>query len=176
MFARTFFIIIAKKHPVVKFILTLLFLAGSLGVYSQDTLYVVFDDEPDTVVIPLDSVRSRILTEAKAYLGVPYRYGQSSATGFDCSGYVKFVYGNLGFELPRSSYEQYKKSQHLKKKDAQPGDLVFFKTRKRSIGHVGIYLGDDQFIHAPSKGKTVSIASLEGPYFKKRLVGFGGYL
>jgi cell wall-associated NlpC family hydrolase len=132
--------------------------------------------EEDSLVISLDSTRAKVLATARDYLGIPYRYGHVGPESFDCSGYVKYVFGNLGYELPRTSYEQYKKSQRIKAKNAQPGDLVFFTTRKRAVGHVGIYLGNNQFIHAPGKGKTVTITSLDGPYYKRRLVGFGGYL
>lgn len=157
-----------------KILLILCLFLFSISTYSQDTL-TVFTEE-DSLAVPLDSTRLRVLEAARACLGVPYRYGQAGPESFDCSGFVKFVYDNLGYTLPRSSYEQYKKSERVRAKDALPGDLVFFATRKRSVGHVGIYLGNNEFIHAPGKGKTVSITNLEGPYYKRRLVGFGGYL
>jgi len=155
-------------------LIALLVFFCSFSAFSQDSLYVVWDE--DSVFVPVDSTREKVLATAREYLGVPYRYGHAGPEGFDCSGYVKFVFGSLGYELPRTSFEQYKKSERIKAKDAKPGDLVFFTTRKRTVGHVGIYLGNNQFIHAPGKGKTVSVTDLKGPYYKRRLVGFGGYL
>ena len=108
--------------------------------------------------------------------GVSYHYSQSNEDGFDCSGYVKYIYGNFGYSLPRSSFDQYKQSRHLKAVDALPGDLVFFITRGKRISHVGIYLGNNQFIHSPSRGKSVSISNLDEIYYKKHLAGFGAYL
>lgn len=123
-----------------------------------------------------DTIRLSIVEKAREYLGVSYRYGRSDEQGFDCSGYVRFVYSKFGFTLPHSSSEQYKQSRHIKNRKALPGDLVFFQTRGKPIGHVGIYLGDNSFIHSPSRGKQVCIESLNSAYYKSRLVGFGSFL
>ena len=82
----------------------------------------------------------------------------------------------FGYSLPRSSFDQYKQSRHVKAVEARPGDLVFFVTRGRKISHVGIYLGNNEFIHSPGKGKSVSISNLDEIYYKKHLAGFGTYL
>jgi cell wall-associated NlpC family hydrolase len=149
---------------------------------------VVFDDEPlsrvsrTTDEVTLDSVtaddiiRVLITEKAREYIGVHYKWGQSDENGFDCSGYVKFVFDKFGYPLPRTAYEQYNHVFQLKEKKAKPGDLVFFITRGHRISHVGIYLGNKSFIHAPSKGKQVCIESLETDFFKKRLAGFGTIL
>jgi cell wall-associated NlpC family hydrolase len=149
---------------------------------------VVFDDEPvsrvnrttDKVtsesVTPDDIIRVLITEKAREYIGVNYLWGQSHENGFDCSGYVKFVFDQFGYKLPRSSYDQYKSVIQLKEKKAKPGDLVFFTTRGHRVSHVGIYLGNRSFIHAPSKGKQVCIESLETAFFKERLTGFGTIL
>jgi cell wall-associated NlpC family hydrolase len=151
--------------------------------WSQSDFRVIFDDEPVVKVcdkanetVLSDSVRYSLVDNAKKYIGVSYHYSQSNENGFDCSGYVKYVYGNFGYTLPRSSYDQYKKSRHVKANKAQPGDLVFFVTRGNKISHVGIYLGNNQFIHSPGKGKSVSISNLDEVYYKKHLAGFGTYL
>lgn len=123
-----------------------------------------------------DTIRLSIVEKAREYIGVNYRYGRSDEQGFDCSGYVRFVYSKFGFTLPHSSSEQYKQSRHVKNRKALPGDLVFFQTRGKPIGHVGIYLGDNSFIHSPSRGKQVCIESLDSAYYKSRLVGFGSFL
>lgn len=162
--------------------------------WSQEDFKVIFDDEPlearkeplevrkDTILankptdITLDTIRSLIIDKAHEFIGVNYRYGKSDENGFDCSGFVKFVYGGFGYVLPHSSAEQYMKSTHIKARNAQPGDLVFFKTRGSVVSHVGIYLGENRFIHSPSKGKKVSINTIEEQYYKTHLVGFGSFL
>jgi len=127
-------------------------------------------------ILRCDSIRNNIIGRAFKYIGVRYKYGQSSETGFDCSGYVKFIYKDFGLLLPHSSYAQYKMSKHLDPAEALPGDLVFFNTRGSNISHVGIYLGNNQFIHSPSRGGSVCIDSLGAYYFKKHLRGFGSVL
>jgi cell wall-associated NlpC family hydrolase len=121
-------------------------------------------------------IRHSIINKARNYIGVSYRYGQSSEKGFDCSGFVKYIFHDFGLDLPHSSYYQYKISRHIKSAEARYGDLVFFITRGKGVSHVGIYLGNNQFIHSPGRGRTVSIDSLTGAYYKKHLVGFGSVL
>jgi len=151
--------------------------------WSQSDFKVIFDDDPPAevhnapkITVPADSLRTSLVANAMKYIGVGYHYSQSNENGFDCSGYVKYVYGNFGYSLPRSSYDQYKQSRHVKGVEAQPGDLVFFITRGKKISHVGIYIGNNQFIHSPGKGKSVSISNLDEVYYKKHLAGFGTYL
>jgi cell wall-associated NlpC family hydrolase len=162
------------------FTILFVFSGITLQVWSQQDFQVIFDEETipvkEATLIGHDTIRTRLVEKAREYIGVGYHYGQSNTSGFDCSGYVKFVYGNFGYTLPHSSFEQYKKSKHIKAPEAKPGDLIFFGTGGKSISHVGIYLGNNMFIHSPSKGKTVSIDSLEVDYYKKRLVGFGTFL
>ncbi len=106
---------------------------------------------------------------AQKYLGVPYRFGGQSPEGFDCSGFTSFVYKKAGYSLPRDAGEQFQALKPIKV--PRPGDLVFFKIDGKSIGHVGIYLGNLRFIHAPSTGKTVSIADMRISYWKQRYAG-----
>jgi cell wall-associated NlpC family hydrolase len=150
--------------------------------HSQD-FQVFFDDDAATTqtlhirtvhpAAPADTIRLKIVEKAREYLGVNYKWGQSDENGFDCSGYVKFIFAQFGYLLPHSSYEQYNTSRRLSEDTAKPGDLVFFITRGGRISHVGIYLGDNHFIHAPSRGKQVRIESLDTDFFKKNLAGFG---
>ena len=123
-----------------------------------------------------DTLRALIVEKARKYEGVGYRYGQANEQGFDCSGYVSYVYSCFNFSLPHSSLAQYKLSRHLKERNARPGDLVFFITRGNQISHVGIYLGDNSFIHSPGQGKKVCVESLDSAYFRKHLAGFGSVL
>jgi cell wall-associated NlpC family hydrolase len=97
---------------------------------------------------------------AMQYLGTPYVWGGASPGGFDCSGFVMYVYGQIGVSLPHSSYAQYGYGSPVSQGDLQPGDLVFFD----GLGHVGIYVGGGSFIHAPHTGDVVKISSLSGWY------------
>jgi cell wall-associated NlpC family hydrolase len=107
---------------------------------------------------------------AEKEIGVAYRYGGASPQGFDCSGLVYFVYHSLGVNVPRTALAQHQAATPVPQKELRPGDLVFFYT---SVDHVGIYLGDHQFIHAPSSGKTVTKGSLNEPYFQLSFAGGG---
>ncbi len=120
--------------------------------------------------------RYEILETAKTYIGVKYSYGGSGETGFDCSGFVMFIYSIHNIKLARSSDKQYYEAKKITKEQAYPGDLVFFTTYKKGPSHVGIYMGGDDFIHSPSTGKRVEIATMNNSYWKKRIIGFGTYL
>lgn len=110
-----------------------------------------------------------IVEIAKQYLGTPYRFGGTTPSGFDCSGFVKYVYSRAGIELPRDAREQYRRLSPLE--TPRPGDLVFFKINGTSISHVGIYTGNFRFIHSPRTGKTVEFADIRIDYWKQRFAG-----
>lgn len=118
-------------------------------------------------------LREKIVSTAKKYIGIPYKWGGTSPqTGFDCSGFTSTTYKNNGFTIPRRSAHQYKIGKNIKRDELKKGDLVFFATgRGWNITHVGIYVGDSKFIHAPRSGRTISIESLENSYYKKRYYG-----
>lgn len=101
------------------------------------------------------------------------RGGHSPATGFDCSGFVRYVFAHaIGLNLPANSARQFLAGVKVKRGDMQPGDLVFFHTRgKKRISHVGIYLDNGRFIHSPSAGKSVEVSSLDEAYWAKRFAG-----
>ena len=101
------------------------------------------------------------------YLGTPYVWGGASPSGFDCSGLVMYVYAQVGVSLPHSSYAQYGYGSPVSRSDLQPGDLVFFD----GLGHVGIYIGGDQFVHAPHTGDVVKISSLSEDWYAANYVG-----
>ncbi|MGC8796367.1 LysM peptidoglycan-binding domain-containing protein [Thermodesulfovibrio sp.] len=117
------------------------------------------------------SITERLLLFAKKMLHLPYRFGGNSFSGFDCSFFVKKVYSMVGIELPRSAREQFTMGVPVKKDELQPGDLVFFRTYAKFPSHVGIYLGDNLFIHASTRSKKVTIDSLEAPYYLSRFIG-----
>jgi cell wall-associated NlpC family hydrolase len=101
------------------------------------------------------------------------RGGRSPTTGFDCSGFVRYVFAHaIGLRLPANSAAQFLAGIKVKRGDMQPGDLVFFHTRgKKRISHVGIYLDNGRFIHSPSAGKSVEVSSLDEAYWAKRFAG-----
>lgn len=119
--------------------------------------------------------RQEVIEAAREMLGVPYRYGASSPKrGFDCSGLVQYAHNQAGIEVPRTTGEQYRAALPINRQALRPGDLVFFRTHKhRYVSHVGIYLGKGKFIHAPSPGKRVSIASLKDDYWRQRYTSGG---
>jgi hypothetical protein len=105
------------------------------------------------------TIGDRAVDYAKRFIGVPYRWGGSSpGSGFDCSGLVRFVYQRFGVSLPHSSYADFNLGQRVSRWALKPGDLVFFN----GLGHVGMYVGNGLFIHAPHTGTSVQISSLAG--------------
>ncbi len=107
-------------------------------------------------------------------VGVRYRYGGSTPKGFDCSGLVYYAYRRAGLTVPRTAAAQVRAAQSIDLSQAEPGDLLFFHT-SWNRRHVGIYVGGGRFVHAPSKGKTVTIGSLDDGYFLPRLTGVGRF-
>jgi len=104
---------------------------------------------------------------AARYLGVPYRWGGDSPAGFDCSGFVMYVYAQLGISLPHYTVAQYSLGTPVSRDELQPGDLVFFD----GLGHVGIYIGGGQFIHSPHTGDVVKVSSLSESWYASTYVG-----
>jgi len=117
--------------------------------------------------------RDRPLIHALQALGVQYRYGgRSPETGFDCSGLITHVFERAwGMLLPPGTAALSKVGTAVKAKELEPGDLVFYNTRNRPYSHVGIYLGDGRFLHAPRSGATVRVESLQTPYWRTRFNG-----
>ena len=132
------------------------------------------------MIAHLDQVRQTVsdrtnslVSAAVGFLGVPYRRGGNTAeTGVDCSGLVRALYDQtLGYVLPRRAEEQAAATAKIDQTELKPGDLVFFNTMRRAFSHVGIYIGDGKFIHAPRTGASVRIESLEGSYWQRRFNG-----
>lgn len=118
---------------------------------------------------------SAMLDRSMSFLGTRYQFGGNgpAAGGFDCSGLVKKVFGDaLGVNLPRTAVEMAKLGDRVNgMQDLKPGDLVFFNTMRRAFSHVGIYVGDNRFIHAPSKGSVVRVEEINSEYWNKRFNG-----
>ncbi|WP_246120516.1 C40 family peptidase [Cohnella terricola] len=104
-------------------------------------------------------------------IGIDYKYGGTTTKGFDCSGFTGYVFNELGIDLPRSSRDlfSWEKSKKIAEDDLRAGDLVFFNTSGSGVSHVGIYVGNNKFAHAASKG--VTITSLDENYYSKRYLG-----
>lgn len=116
---------------------------------------------------------SELAIHAMGMIGIRYKYGgEAPESGLDCSGLVRYVFKEVwGKELPRTSEEISQVGTHVDSRDLQPGDLVFYNTLRRSFSHVGIYLGDNKFIHAPSAGGKVRIERMDVTYWRKRFNG-----
>lgn len=114
-----------------------------------------------------------VISYAKSLIGIPYHYGgDSPRTGFDCSGFVRHVYSHTrGMELPRSAKDISEVGQRIRGDELRPGDLVFYSTQGYPYSHVGIYIGNAQFIHSPSTGKRVQIVDMKMRYWQEHYNG-----
>jgi cell wall-associated NlpC family hydrolase len=132
--------------------------------------------EPDTsttFIQDLSSHASELAMRAIGLLGIRYKYGGTEPeSGLDCSGLVRYLFKEVhGTDLPRTTREISQVGEHVDTKDLKPGDLVFYNTLRRKFSHVGVYLGDSKFIHAPASGGEVRIESMNVSYWKKRFNG-----
>jgi cell wall-associated NlpC family hydrolase len=127
------------------------------------------------VVRQVRETASELVMQAMNFLGVPYRLGGSSAEqGFDCSGFTRYVFEHsIGLVLPRRAHEQATQAglAPVARNELKPGDLVFFNTMRRAFSHVGIYIGDGRFIHAPASGGEVRVEDMRAAYWTRRFNG-----
>ncbi|HUH54477.1 MAG TPA: C40 family peptidase [Rhodanobacter sp.] len=131
-------------------------------------------DEEAEDVAGVTDLRKALIAMAMKLRDTRYvRGGRDPSTGFDCSGFVRYVFAHaVGMQLPTNSAAQFLAGLKVKRADMKPGDLVFFRTSgKHRVSHVGIYISDGRFIHSPTTGKSVEISSLETGYWAKRFVG-----
>ncbi len=140
------------------------------GVVGAETFRKLMERDMPPSRAGIVSVLRRVVSSALSYQGVPYVFGGTSPGGFDCSGYTRYVFAQAGINLPRMADEQYYQSQRINRSDLSRGDLVYFTTYTAGISHVGIYLGDGQFISATSSA-GVAIRSLGDSYWGPRYVG-----
>ena len=130
--------------------------------------------EGGEIVRQVRDAASELVLTAMNFLGVPYRAGGDGAEGFDCSGFTRHIFeSSLGLVLPRRADDQAQASglKRIGREELRPGDLVFFNTLRRTFSHVGIYVGDDKFIHAPRAGAQVRIEDMRQAYWQRRFTG-----
>jgi cell wall-associated NlpC family hydrolase len=117
----------------------------------------------------------KIVATAQKYMGVPYVWGAETPSGWDCSGFTRYVMKENGISLPRTAAEQFATGTPVDRNNLQAGDLVFFTTYKPGASHVGFYMGDGKFIHASSVAKQVTISSLDEQYYNDHYIGARRY-
>jgi len=123
-----------------------------------------------------DDLRRSLTHTAKSLIGRPYKSGEAGPACFDCCGFSMYVYQCNGINIPRTARDQFGKGTRIDKKRLHLGDLLFFRITNKDISHVGLYIGNDKFIHAPYPGKAVRIEKLNTEYWKKRYAAAVTYL
>lgn len=144
--------------------------------FKNSTLSQALPSEPIKAIDDPNGVRTaatEAILQAIRQLGTAYQWGGTTKRGFDCSGLTSFVYKKADIDIPRTARDQYAFTQRIARSQLQPGDLLFFKIRSRKIDHVGIYIGDNRFIHAPRTGEHVTFARLNNAYWRKHFAGAG---
>jgi len=126
---------------------------------------------PVVVPPPGTALSSNVIETALSLRGIPYRAAGTSPSGFDCSGFVQYVFAQHGVIVPRKVAEQFRAGRDVSAAPLEPGDLVFFTTVAPGASHVGIALGGDEFVHAPSTTGIVRVERLHAPYWSTRFVG-----
>lgn len=137
---------------------------------AQATPPIASREEPKSNVEPMGRADAdELISNAMGFIGVAYRFGGTSPTGFDCSGFMQYVFRKaFAVNLPRTSAAQASVGSYVSRSELRPGDMVFFRTHGSRISHVGMYIGNDRFIHAPRTGKRIEITSLSSKYWNAR--------
>jgi cell wall-associated NlpC family hydrolase len=147
--------------------------AGTPATYPRDGATLPAPAVTTPRAVSIDDLRRSIAELALSMVGVPYRYGGADpGHGFDCSGLVYYTYSSHGQAVPRTSQAQFEAALEIPLDEASAGDLLFFQDEVK-LSHVGIYLGDRRFVHAPSSGDEVSVASVDAPWYRRHLVAVG---
>lgn len=143
--------------------------AGATGYIRGD--YISLTEIEASASTATASLGEQIIEFASQFLGTPYVWGGSSPSGFDCSGFVGYVFKNFGYSVNRTAAAMYENGTAVDKSELQIGDAVFFASSSESIGHVGIYIGDGEFIHSSSGCGYVTISGLDEDYYSRMYVG-----
>lgn len=128
-------------------------------------------DRPAGLGHPIGVDGYAISSTALSLRGAPYRNGGGDPSGFDCSGFVQYVFAQHGVALPRETHRQFETGHAVDPSELEPGDLVFFSTVAPGASHVGIAIGGDRFVHAPSSKGVVRVERLSTPYWARRFIG-----
>lgn len=145
--------------------------AGQVASHPRHHRHIVAKAHDRPGMYVPNAVDDEILAIAARHLGTPYRFGSAGGGSFDCSGFVRTVYSEVGLDLPHSASAQFSMGERVSADELAPGDLVFFRTYTRGPSHVGIYVGDGLFIHAASRGGEVKVDGLDESYFRSRYLG-----
>ena len=156
---------ISQTARIIRRLISTLVIAAMVGCASQ---------APSTSSSTAKPAKSadQAVSVALQQLGVPYRYGGSTPSGFDCSGLVYYSYSRAGIDLPRTTGALWSNMRPVSKGEVQVGDILFFRIAGK-MSHVGMYIGNEQFVHAPSSGKVVTIASLRSDFYSDALIRAG---
>jgi cell wall-associated NlpC family hydrolase len=145
---------------------------GLISACSSQPVNSTARTQSDKSDVRVQSVGERAAAVALEQVGVAYRYGGTTTSGFDCSGLVQFSYRHAGKNVPRTTGQLWSSSTSIGRDDIQAGDLLFFSVDGK-MSHVGMYLGKQQFVHAPSSGRTVTVAKLTSPYYASAFIRAG---
>ena len=150
--------------------------AAGLGGCGGQPVYSPAPAVPEQQALPPrasgQSVGQRAAVVAVRQVGVPYRYGGHSASGFDCSGLVQYAYENAGKRVPRTTADLWRQARPVHARDLEVGDVLFFDIEGK-VGHVGLYLGERRFVHAPATGREVTIEDLDSPFYRQAFIRGG---
>ncbi len=159
----------ACKIPILAFTITM------LGVVSGCSTHVIDDSAGQPAreaVVRSASVGEKAAAVALQQIGVPYRYGGATASGFDCSGLVQYSYKHAGKDVPRTTAQLWSATSIVRREELQIGDLLFFSVGGK-MSHVGMYVGGQRFVHAPSTVRTVTVAKLTSTYYSSAFIRGG---
>ncbi len=166
---------ISQPARIVRCSLLLAISAAGVSACSWEQAATISDRPAEPAVVyearrlPASSVGQQAAAVAARQIGIPYRYGGSTPHGFDCSGLVHYAYRRAGKAIPRTTAQLWAGTDPVNRRDIQVGDLLFFRIDGK-MSHVGMYLGNNRFVHAPSTGKVVSIANLSSDYYRKAFI------
>lgn len=159
-------------------------LIGSYFIASPQNVFLEKAKEPELrpektpapKVKPVNDMGGIAARTAERFVGIPYRWGGNNVVdGMDCSGFVRAVYNLCGVNIPRTSREQFTTGDSVAREDLQDGDLLFFGTSRDQINHVGIYVGNGKFVHAPRRGDDIKVSPIDDDYFVKKYIGAKRY-
>jgi cell wall-associated NlpC family hydrolase len=158
-----------NKMPFLAMLIVILSLVAACG---SQTIAPAADGNQSKTIVKAQSVGEQAATVALDQVGIPYRYGGSTTSGFDCSGLVQFSYLQAGKKIPRTTTQLWSSTATVERDDLQVGDLLFFSIEGK-MSHVGMYVGKQQCVHAPSSGRSVTVTKLTSPFYASAFIRAG---